>query len=150
MMNNMEQEGVVRVSADSSAPMIANIVAGSQKMVLDETGVLTGIKTGPDPYDYILSALGACTVITLHMYAQRKGWPLERAEVSLSHGRVHIKDCETCEDQVAKLTQVTKQLRLVGNLTPEQRERLKIISSKCPVQKTLEAGVTVVTEMVEG
>lgn len=148
-MDNKEQAGIVRVSADSSAPMVANILAGDQHMVLNETGVLTGVKTGPDPYDYMLSALGACTVITLHMYAQRKGWPLERAEVSLRHGRVHIKDCESCEEKVAKLTQVTKQLRLVGDLTPEQRERLKNISSKCPVQKTLEAGINVVTEMVD-
>jgi len=148
-MNSKEQEGAVRVSADRSAPMVANINVGTQGMVLDETSMLTGIKVGPDPYDYILGALGACTVITLHMYAQRKGWPLERAEVRLLHGRVHPKDCESCDDKLAKLSLVTKHLRLVGDLTPEQRERLKMISSKCPVQKTLEGGITVVTEMVE-
>lgn len=148
-MTSNEQEEGVWVSADSTAPMVANIRAGAQDMVLDETSVLTGMKVGPDPYDYILSALGACTVITLHMYAQRKGWPLERAEVRLRHGRVHAKDCENCEDTVSKLTQVTKQLRLVGDLTPEQRKRLKIISAKCPVQKTLETGVSIVTELEE-
>ena len=137
------------MSADSHAPMIANIEAGAQKMVLDESGMLTGAKTGPNPYDYILSALGACTVITLHMYAQRKGWPLQRAEVILRHGRLHSKDCENCEESLSKLSQVSKQLRLVGDLTPEQRTRLKFISSKCPVQKTLEAGVHIVTEMEE-
>lgn len=146
-MNKNEQEGAVWVSADSSAPMVANIRAGAETMVLDESGTVTGVKVGPDPYDYILSALGACTVITLHMYAQGKGWSLERAEVSLRHGRVHPKDCESCDDKMAKLTQVTKYLRLTGDLTAEQRERLKIISSKCPVQKTLEAGITIVTEM---
>lgn len=146
MTSNELDEGVL-VSADSTAPMVANIRAGAQTMVLDETGALTGIKIGPDPYDYILSALGACTVITLHMYAQRKGWPLERAEVNLRHGRVHVKDCEDCEETISKLTQVTKQLRLIGDLTPEQRKRLKLISAKCPVQKTLEAGIHIVTEM---
>lgn len=135
------------VSADSSAPMVATIRAGAATMVLDESGVVTGVKAGPDPYDYILSALGACTVITLHMYAQRKGWPLERAEVSLRHGRVHPVDCENCDNATAKLNQITKYLRLTGDLTAEQRKRLKIISSKCPVQKTLEAGIAVVTEM---
>lgn len=149
-MKTIEQEELVWVSADSAAPMVATIRAGAHTMVLDETGVLAGVKAGPDPYDYILSALGACTVITLHMYAQRKNWPLERAEVGLRHGRVHAKDCENCEEKVTKLSQVTKYLRLVGNLTPEQRERLKIISSKCPVQKTLEAGISIVTEIVEG
>lgn len=132
------------MSADKNAPMVANIRVGAETMVLDESGV---VKAGPDPYDYILSALGACTVITLHMYAQRKGWPLERAEVSLSHGRVHPDDCEHCDDATAKLSQITKRLRLTGDLTAEQRKRLKIISSKCPVQKTLEAGIAIVTEM---
>jgi putative redox protein len=148
-MDSKEQEGSVWVSADSSAPMVANIRAGAETMVLDESGEATGVKAGADPYDYIMSALGACTVITLHMYAQRKGWPLERAEVNLRHERVHAKDCENCEDSMAKLSQVTKRLRLTGDLTPEQRKRLTIISSKCPVQKTLEAGIQVVTESVE-
>ncbi len=137
------------VSADSSAPIVANIQAAGQTMVLDESGLETGVKAGPDPYDYIMSALGSCTVITLHMYARRKGWPLERAEVSLSHGRVHAKDCEDCDGQVARLSQVTKHLRLTGDLTPEQRARLKVISTKCPVQKTLDAGIKVVTELAD-
>jgi putative redox protein len=135
----------VTVSADSSAGMVANIQMGDQHVVIDETGLATGSNTSPDPYDYIMSALGACTVITLHMYAQRKEWPLERAEVTLKHERVHIKDCAECEEKDAKLTQVTKTLTLIGDLTPEQRSRLENISSRCPVQKTLEAGITVKT-----
>lgn len=148
-MDNKKQEGTVTVSADSSAPLVANMQAAGQIMVLDETGLDTGVKAGPDPYDYIMSALGACTVITLQMYARRKGWPLERAEVSLHHGRVHAKDCEDCDEAVAKLSQVTKVLRLTGDLTPEQRARLKVISTKCPVQKTLDAGIAVITKLEE-
>lgn len=148
-MEEKEQEGGVWVSADSSAPLVANIRAGAETMVLDETSAVTGVKTGADPYDYILSALGACTVITLHMYAKRKGWPLERAEVRLRHSRVHTDDCANCEDETARLSQVNKYLRLTGDLTEEQRKRLKVISSKCPVQKTLEAGLSIVTEMEE-
>jgi putative redox protein len=148
-MDSKEQASGIWVSADSSAPMVANIQVGNETMILDESGEVTGVKAGADPYDYIMSALGACTVITLHMYAQRKGWPLERAEVNLRHERVHSKDCENCEDKMAKLSQVTKRLRLIGDLTPEQRKRLYVISSKCPVQKTLEAGIQVVTESVE-
>ncbi|MBF9254320.1 OsmC family protein [Pontibacter sp. 172403-2] len=144
-MNVTEKEGFLTVSADSTAPLVANIKAGNQTMVIDESVVVTGHKTGPDPYDYILSALGACTVITLHMYAQRKGWPLERAEVSLWHERIHPNDCLNCEDKNTKLSQVTKRLRLYGNLTAEQRIRLEGISSKCPVQKTLEGGITINT-----
>jgi putative redox protein len=133
------------VSADSSAGMIAQVQTESFSFVIDESGMPAGVKTGPDPYDYILSALGACTVITLQMYAQRKQWPLERAEVRLQHGRTHTEDCANCEQQGAKLYQVTKRLFLSGNLSPEQRKRLTDISARCPVQKTLEAGLQITT-----
>ncbi|MDX5421715.1 MAG: OsmC family protein [Hymenobacteraceae bacterium] len=149
-MSVLEKEGFITVVADSSAPMVATIKAGSDTMTIDESGVARGLKAGADPYDLVLGGLGACTVITLHMYARRKGWPLERAEVSLRHERIHADDCAHCEDEKARLTQVTKKLRLYGNLTDEQRERLKFISSKCPVQKTLQSGMAVETVLVEG
>jgi putative redox protein len=144
-MSVIEQEGYVKVFADSSAPMVAKITTGTEHMTIDESGIAQGVKSGADPYDYILAALGSCTVITLHMYAQRKRWPLERAEVSLRHERVHAEDCEHCGEKEAKLSQVTKHLRLYGDLTEAQRQRLEVISSKCPVQKTLVAGVMVET-----
>lgn len=144
-MSVLEEEGFVTVVASSSAPMVARITAGSDRMVIDESRVEQDMKPGADPYDFILSGLGACTVITLHMYAQRKGWPLDKAEVKLRHERVHATDCEQCEDENAKLTQVTKHLRLYGDLTEEQRERLTDISNRCPVQKTLVAGILVET-----
>src|SRR5690606_15978743 len=121
------------------------IEMGGQHFVIDETGLPEGANTTPDPYDYIMSALGACTVITLHMYAKRKNWPLERAEVTLKHERVHVQDCADCDKKDARLNQVTKTLTLLGNLTAEQRKRLQDISARCPVQKTLEAGITVKT-----
>lgn len=145
-MSVTEIEGFVTVSAHSTAPMVARISAGTDVMTIDESGVAQGIKAGADPYDYILGALGSCTVITLHMYAQRKGWPLEIAEVKLRHERIHADDCDKDEDQNARLSHVTKKLRLVGDLTAEQRKRLKMISEKCPVQKTLQAGIKVTTE----
>lgn len=147
-MSLQEKEGFVTVSADSSAPMVANISAGIDTMTIDESGIAEGVKSGADPYDYILAALGSCTVITLHMYAQRKGWPLERAEVSLRHERIHADDCQQCEEKEAKLTHVTKHLRLTGDLTEEQRKRLKLISGKCPVQKTLMSGISVETKLL--
>ncbi|WP_299821335.1 OsmC family protein [uncultured Pontibacter sp.] len=144
-MSVLEVEGFVTVTADSSAPMVAHVTAGSQTMIIDESGVMQGMKPGADPYDFILGALGACTVITLHMYAQRKGWPLEKAEVKLRHDRVHATDCEQCESADAKLSQVTKHLHLYGNLNEEQRKRMEAISARCPVQKTLEAGIAIKT-----
>ncbi|RIJ41906.1 OsmC family protein [Pontibacter oryzae] len=147
-MSLTEVEGFVTVSAESTAPMVAKIQAGTDVMTIDESGIAQGIKAGADPYDYILGALGSCTVITLHMYAQRKGWPLELAEVKLRHERIHADDCGNCEDQDARLSHVTKKLRLVGELSPEQLKRLKAISEKCPVQKTLQAGMKVSTELL--
>lgn len=138
----------VTVSAEEPNGYVANIQMGDQQFVIDETGIEQGTDTGPTPYDYILSALGACTVITLHMYAKRKQWPLQRAEVSLTHERVYSSDCEHCDDKAAKISQITKKLKLVGNLTPEQRLRLEIISSKCPVQKTLQAAIVIQTELL--
>lgn len=139
----------VTVSADSTAGMVANIQMGAEYFVIDETGLPEGSNTSPDPYDYFMSALGACTVITLHMYAKRKNWPLEKAVVTLVHERMHAKDCADCELKDAKLNQVTKTLTLLGNLTAEQRARLESISARCPVQKTLEAGITVKTNLTE-
>ncbi|WP_276496122.1 OsmC family protein [Pontibacter litorisediminis] len=148
-MSLEEKEGFVTVYTERGAPMVARINAGVDTMTIDESGVAQGLKEGADPYDYILAALGACTAITLHMYAQRKGWPLERAEVSLRHERVHANDCQQCEEKEAKLNQVTKHLRLTGDLTEEQRKRLTVIASKCPVQKTLEAGIAITTHLLE-
>ena len=138
----------VTISAEQPNGFVANIQMGDQQFVIDESGITEGIDTGPTPYDYIMSALGSCTVITLHMYAQRKQWPLQRAEVVLSHERVYAADCEHCDDKSAKISQITKKLKLIGNLTQEQRLRLEIISSKCPVQKTLQACIVIQTELV--
>lgn len=139
---------IVTVSADAPAGLVANVQMGGQQFMIDESGLASGTDSGPTPYDYIMSALGACTVVTLHMYAQRKQWPLQRAEVMLTHERIYATDCANCDDKAAKISQITKRLRLVGDLTPEQRLRLEAISSRCPVQKTLEAGILIQTELV--
>ncbi|QNF33327.1 OsmC family protein [Adhaeribacter swui] len=137
--------GVV-VSADRSSGMVATVKMGNQVNLIDESGAITGEDTGPTPMDYIMSALGSCTVITLHMYAQRKNWPLERAEVTLEQ-----RTLSTTESALAagdKRTLISKTLQLTGDLTAEQIARLKDISSRCPIQKTLEAGVVVQTTLI--
>ncbi|MCC9168119.1 OsmC family protein [Pontibacter harenae] len=135
----------VTVSADKGSGMMAQIVMEGQPFKIDESGAAEGVKNGPDPNDYILSALGACTVITLHMYASRKQWPLERAEVLLRHEFVVVDNAPGLAAGKIKKMLIYKHLRLLGDLTPEQIKRLLNISSKCPVQKTLEAGVMVET-----
>lgn len=137
----------VMVSADRSAGLVATVKMGDQLTTIDESGVATGTNTGPKPMDYIMSALGSCTVITLHMYAQRKNWPLERAEVELQQDTVP--DVEVTPGQAPpKRTVIIKRLHLTGDLSPEQVIRLKEISARCPVQRTLEAGLVIQTTLV--
>jgi len=126
--------------------MAATIKMGNQTVVIDESGAVTGEDTGPGPMDYIMSALGSCTVITLHMYAQRKNWPLERAEVTLQQRT--LSNLEGTLGAGNKRTVISKTLQLFGDLTPDQIERLKDISSRCPIQKTLEAGILIESTLV--
>ncbi|GAB3235134.1 OsmC family protein [Hymenobacter seoulensis] len=138
---------VVKVGADA---LIAEIQAGRHTYFVDEPVAVGGHDSGPTPYDLLLSALGACTAITLRLYATQKKWPLEGIEVRLSHQRVHRLDCDKCEQPGQMLEEIRKELLLLGPLSAEQRQRLHAISEKCPVQKTLTSGaLRVVTEIVE-
>lgn len=138
---------VVKVGPEA---LLAEVQAGRHTYFVDEPATVGGQDRGPTPYDLLLSALGACTAITLRLYATQKQWPLEAIEVRLSHQRVHRQDCDMCEEASQMLEEVRKELRLLGPLSPEQRQRLRVISEKCPVQKTLTSGalriVTTVTE----
>lgn len=123
----------------------AKIEAGGHVVIADEPRTLGGGDTGPTPYDLIAGALGACTAITVQMYAELKQWPLEQVTVSLVHGRVHADDCRD-EKFVGKITRIEKTLTLVGpSLTEEQRARLAEIAERCPVERTLEGEIVVTT-----
>lgn len=126
------------------------IAARGHRLVADEPKGLGGEDTGPTPYDLLLAALGACTGITLRMYADRKGWPLDRIGVSLDHRKVHPRDCEDCEDDDVRLDQVERGIVLQGDLSAEQRERLMEIADRCPVHRTLEVGMRINTSEVAG
>lgn len=136
---------LVRVGPEA---LQADVQAGRHTYIIDEPTDVGGQDRGPTPYDLLLSALGACTAITLRLYATQKKWPLEGIEVRLSHQRVHEHDCEKCEQPGQMLEEVTKELRLLGPLTEEQRQRLEVISQKCPVQKTLTNSLRITTQLV--
>src|SRR5690242_6501405 len=99
-------------------------VAGTH-LVADEPVALGGTDTGPTPYDYLLTALGSCTSMTVGLYARKKRWPLTEVTVRLSHERVHEKDCEECVDKPRSLERITLTLELMGPLTEEQRAKLR-------------------------
>lgn len=128
--------------------LVQTIEARGHQVTADEPADAGGDDAGPTPYELLLGALGACTAMTVGMYARRKSWPLESVEVHLSHERVHARDCEDCEqpDGTGYLDRITKRVSLQGPLDADQRARLLEISERCPVQRTLERPILVVTQ----
>ncbi len=116
------------------------IFAGDHVFFADEPISAGGKHLGPNPYELLLAALGACTSITLRMYADRKGWPLQLIEIELSHTRDYRNDCENCPDKNTKIDRISRRIRLTGGLDALQRERLMEIARRCPVHQTLVAG----------
>ena len=112
----------------------------------DEPLSLGGADTGPTPYDLLLASLGACTSMTLRLYADRKGWPLEDVRVELAHKKIHAKDCASCETQEGRIDRIDRWIELEGPLDEEQRRRLLEIADRCPVHRTLHAEVLIETE----
>ncbi|MGZ3481708.1 MAG: OsmC family protein [Myxococcaceae bacterium] len=124
------------------------ISAGGHQLVADEPTSVGGTGTGPTPYDLLLGALGACTSMTLRLYADRHKWPLQGVTVRLSHQRVHRDDCVNCPDTEVWIEQVDRALDLHGPLTEEQRRKLLDIAERCPVHRTLERRMQVRTTLV--
>lgn len=112
--------------------------AGKHKLRSDEPESVKGGKnTGPDPYDYLLMALGSCTLMTVKMYANHKKWPVEDLYVELRHNKRHDEDCQNCNDPKSKIDFIEKELIVEGDLSEEQINRLLEISNRCPVNRTL-------------
>lgn len=132
----MAEPRVVRVSIGKDH-YHTDIATGAHTLVADEPENVGGTDHGPDPYAILLSAIGACKAITVRMYADRKGWPLERLELDLSHQRLHAKDCQDCEHKDGMISVIDCTLTAHGDLTDEQRARLTEIADKCPVHKTI-------------
>jgi uncharacterized OsmC-like protein len=137
------------IVARSAGGLKVEISAGPHLFVSDEPAPV-GEDAGPSPYDLLLAALAACTVITLHMYAQRKGWALHSVETRLSTRKVHAADFETCEDDPnARIDLIERELVLRGELDAEQRARLIEIADRCPVHRSLTGEIVVETRMAE-
>ncbi|MBL8148978.1 MAG: OsmC family protein [Blastocatellia bacterium] len=137
------------VIARSLSNLKVHLQAGQHFFVADEPTSLGGEDQGPDPYSLLLSALGACTTMTIELYARRKGWPLEEVEVVLTHAKIHASDCQDCEEKEGQIDEIRRRIKLVGSLTQEQKAKLMEIATKCPVHKTLTNEIKIRDKMVD-
>ena len=118
---------------------------GRHGLQADDPLTAGGQDAAPAPYELLLAALGACKVITLRMYAKRHGWPLQGAQLNLSHGKVHAEDSANCESAGSLIDQIDVEMTLLGDLSAEQRQTLLAIAEKCPVHRTLTSEVRIRT-----
>jgi putative redox protein len=126
-----------RVIVSSDEKLRQTVRMGAHSLTVDEPAEGGGGDAGPNPYELLLAALGACTSMTLLIYARRKEWPLEAVEVRLAHQRIHARDCADCEQREGYLDHVDKEIIVTGPLTAEQVTRLGEIAEMCPVNRTL-------------
>ena len=121
------------------------VTAGTHRFLADEPVAAGGLDSGPGPYDLLLAALGACTSMTLRLYADRKQIPLARTRVRLRHSRIYASDCAECETKEGMLDRIERMISLEGELNADQRKRLLEIADKCPVHRTLTSEVNIRT-----
>jgi putative redox protein len=141
-----ENRVVVRTGAGGFR---TEVLANGHPLIADEPISVGGTNTGPSPYELLTAALGACTSMTLRMYADRKGWPLEAAEVRLDHKKIHCEDCAEASGGQPKIDHISRELVLEGALDETQRQRLLEIADRCPVHRTLHSEVKVTTTLAE-
>lgn len=132
----------------NSGGFAQEIQVGPHQLKADEPTTVGGTDTGPNPYDLLLSALGACTSMTISMYARRKQWPLEAVTVTLRHEKIYAIDCEHCETREGRIDRVERDVKLHGDLDDEQKSRLLDIANKCPVHRSLKSEIDVLTRLV--
>jgi uncharacterized OsmC-like protein/alpha/beta superfamily hydrolase len=141
-------EGTVVVRETRNGLFQQEIAVGKHRFVADEPAAVGGRDTGPGPYDLLLAALGACTSMTIRLYADRKGIPLERTQVRLRHEKIYADDCANCETKEGKIDRIDREISFEGDLDAATRTRLLEMADKCPVHRTLKSEVDIRT--VEG
>jgi putative redox protein len=137
--------GVVIVRETRRGTFQQEIIFGAHHLLADEPVDVGGLDSGPGPYDLLLAALGACTSMTLRLYADQKKLPLTRVEVRLRHGRIYAVDCAECDTKEGLIDHIELVIALEGDLTAAQRARLMEIADKCPVHRTLKSEVDIRT-----
>jgi uncharacterized OsmC-like protein/fermentation-respiration switch protein FrsA (DUF1100 family) len=138
---------VVRETRNSRFQQTVSI--GPHRLLADEPVAVGGQDSGPGPYDFLLAGLGACTSMTMRLYADRKSLPLERVTVTLSHSRIHAEDCAECETKAGMLDQIDRTIAMEGALDSGQRHSLMDIADKCPVHRTLSSEIRILTHAAD-
>ncbi|MFX4222320.1 MAG: alpha/beta fold hydrolase [Thalassobaculum sp.] len=140
------KDGEVLV-ADAGDGLFPQLISAGphHRLRADEPAAVGGTDTGPSPYDLLLAALGACTNMTIKMYADRKGWPIDRLETHLRHAKIHAEDCAECETRQGKVDRIDRRLVIEGPLDADQKAKLREIADKCPVHRTLHSEISIVT-----
>ena len=143
-MASNDKKKIVHVHLPEEERYKTTLTAGKHELIADEPEeVEGGTDQGPDPYDYLLMALGSCTAMTIKMYTRRKEWPLEDVYVELRHNKRHDEDCENCDEKESKIDVIEKELVVEGDLTEDQLQRILEISNKCPVYRTLQGKIRI-------
>jgi uncharacterized OsmC-like protein/pimeloyl-ACP methyl ester carboxylesterase len=137
------EPGTVVVTETRQGKFQQMIAAGRHSLIADEPVDFGGLDSGPGPYDLVLAGLGACTAMTLRLYAERKQLPLERVSVILRHAKIHAADCEACETKEGMLDRIDKEIVVAGKLDAAERARLLEIAEKCPVNRTLKSEIEI-------
>lgn len=142
--------GEVMVRESGFGRYTNDVHAGNHRLVADEPHKAGGDDTGPSPYDYLLAGLGACTSMTLRMYAEHKQLPLERVTVTLNHSRLHAEDCEDCEHKRGQIDRIDRHIHIEGDdITDAQRKRMCEIADRCPVHRTLRGQLEIHTHRAD-
>jgi uncharacterized OsmC-like protein/pimeloyl-ACP methyl ester carboxylesterase len=142
--DEMPLDGVL-VGETGNGKFEQSIVAGRHRYLADEPTSVGGNGSGPSPYEYLLAGLGACTSMTIRLYAELKKLPLRRVSVRLKHDKIHAADCENCETKEGKIDRIDREITLEGDLSAEQRAKLMEIADKCPVHRTLHGEIDIRT-----
>ncbi len=148
-MSQLDEKGGPRevIVRGDAAGFAQEIVVGPHRLAADEPTPAGGRDTGPNPYDLLLASLGACTSMTVGLYARRKQWPLETVTVRLRHAKIHAADCTDCETREGMVDRIEVAVELAGTLSDEQRTRLLEIAERCPVHRTLTSEIDIRTRL---
>ena len=143
-MSSENNQKIVHIHLPKDETYTTTLTAGDHELLADEPEEVDGgTDQGPDPYDYLLMSLGSCTVMTIKMYVNHKGWEIDDLYMELRHNKRHADDCDNCQDPKSRIDTIEKEVIVEGDLSDKQVEKILDISKKCPVHRTLLSDISI-------